>query len=203
MSNAVFPALKGLGFPVDKEARFSTSEQVAESGRKKGIGHWLYPVWTLTLPFNYLRDGLDGYEEMKTLMGFFLSRRGKLDSFLFDDPDDHFVTGKQLLGTGDGQTTQFQALRSFGGFLEPVKDLKTSPAPKVYLNDILQESGYTIGYLNSGLVTFTPAPGAGVTVKLGDYGYYWRCHFLEDVMNVSKFLKQVWKTQSLKIETKK
>jgi uncharacterized protein (TIGR02217 family) len=201
MSNAVFPILKGLTFPVLKKPTFSTLEQESVSGKKKEIANWVYPRWQLELTFEFLRDAA-AYNELKTLAGFFLAMLGKFDTFLFDDPDDNFVTGQQL-GEGDGQTTVFQFVRTFGGFLEPITDLNDTPAPVIYLNGAAQASGlYSIGFLDSGLLTFTAAPAPGAVVS-ADFGYYWRCRFQNDLYEFSKFLYQVWELKKLTLETVK
>ncbi len=206
MSNAVFPALKGLGFPVIRRPSFSNLVQESVSGKKKRIGNWLYPRWELELPYNYLLDGLEGRNDLKTLMGFFLSRRGNLDSFLLDNPDDNFIAGQQL-GVGDGETLAFQMLRSFGGFIEPCLNIKGDPAPKVYLDGVLQEDGYAIDYLDSGVMTFVtpPAGEEGETpaqIITADFGYYWRCCFKESLAEVEKFLHKVW-SGKITLETEK
>ena len=149
-----------------------------------------------------LLDGQDGVEDMQTMVGFFLARQGRFDSFLFDDPDDDFIQGQEL-GVGDGQTTAFQMVRAYGGFVEGMYNLKSDPAPVVYLNGTAQApSTYTIGYFDSGLLTFTNAPATGTVITV-DFGYYWRCHFQEDLSEFDKFMNQLWEHKGIKIETVK
>ncbi|MGA8573975.1 MAG: DUF2460 domain-containing protein [Desulfobaccales bacterium] len=203
MSDAVFPMLRGFTYPVIKKPTFSTIEQESVSGIKRRIANWLYPRWQIEIPVEFLLDGQDGVEDMQTMVGFFLARQGRFDSFLFDDPDDDFIQGQEL-GLGDGQTTAFQMARAYGGFVEPLYNIKSNnPAPVVYLNGTAQNpSTYTIGYFDSGLLTFTNAPVSG-TVITADFGYYWRCHFQEDLSEFDKFMSQLWEHKGIKIETVK
>src|SRR5215207_7054155 len=87
-----------------------------------------YPVWTWTLTYSLLRDKWDtrgaggpgaGYDELRTLAGFFLQQQGAFQPFLFDDPTDNAVAD-QVIGTGNSGATVFQLVRSMGGFAEPI-----------------------------------------------------------------------------------
>ncbi len=117
MSSEIFPSVAGLEYPVVRTPIFSTLAQASASGMETRAALQLYPRWQWTLSFNFLRD--DANNEFRTLLAFFLARQGAFDSFLFDDVDDNAVTG-QAIGIGDGSTTVFQLVRSFGGFTEPV-----------------------------------------------------------------------------------
>jgi len=201
MSNAVFPMLRGFTYPVIKKPTFSTIEQEAVSGIKKHIANWVYPRWQIEIPVEFLLDDV-AHDELKTLVGFFLARQGRFDSFLFDDPDDDYIEG-QWLGVGDGTTTIFQLVRAYGGFIEPCLNIKSAPVPVVYLNGAAQApSTYAITYTNSGLLTFTAAPAAGAVIT-ADFGYYWRCIFQEDLSEFDKFMNHLWEHKGIKIETVK
>jgi len=204
MSNAVFPALRGATYPVIKKPTFSTLTQESVSGIKKRIANWIYPRWQIEIPIEFLLDGGPTPEsgDLKTLVGFFLARQGSFDSFLFDDPDDDFIQGQEL-GIGDGTTTVFQLLRAYGGFVEPIYNIKNPPVPVVYLNDGPQNpSTYAISYIDSGLLTFTLAPAAAAVIT-ADFGYYRRCIFQEDLSEFDKFMSQLWEHKGVKIETVK
>src|ERR1700761_9194263 len=116
---AVFPTLPGLGWSVSKAPRFATRVQRAVSGRELRVLDQPNPIWTWTLTYELLRDSHDvrgangpgvGYDELRTLMGFFLQQQGSFRPFLFDDPTDDQVSG-QALGTGDGSAAVFQLTR--------------------------------------------------------------------------------------------
>lgn len=131
MSNAIYPSLPGLKPTVRRVPRFKTNIDESASGREFRAALMLYPTDRYVLGYEFLRDR-NSTDELRTLMGFFRSRRGSFDSFLFDDEDDNAVTG-QVFGTGNGATTQFQLVRSLGGFLEPVNDVNGTPS--IYRTD--------------------------------------------------------------------
>ena len=95
MTLAVFPSLVGLSWSVTKAPRFATRIQRSVSGRELRLLDQTVPVWLFTLTYSLLRDKNDqrggnglgtGYDELRTLMGFFLSQQGAFQPFLFDDP---------------------------------------------------------------------------------------------------------------------
>src|SRR5580658_3854223 len=131
---AIFPTLPGLGWSVSKAPRFATRIQRAVSGRELRALDQPNPIWSWTLTYSMLRDKNDtrgasgpgvGYDELRTLMGFFLQQQGAFTPFLYDDPTDGQVLA-QTIGTGDGSTMVFQLVRSMGtalpggGFAEPI-----------------------------------------------------------------------------------
>ena len=193
MSNAVFPTLPGLTWDCPKTPEFSTTEVISQDGSRTAIANWVYPIWHWALKYELLRD--DATDELNTLLGFFLNRQGKADSFLFDDPNDNTRTG-QGLGVGDGITTQFQVVRTLGGFVEPVKNLKTMPT--VYVSGVEQETGWSIS--DSGLITFVSAPTGTVTA---DITYYWRVHFDMDSAEFNQFADALWELQECKLSSER
>lgn len=131
MSNAIFPALKG----VKKGGRtrmpiFKTTIKTSVNNRELHRSRTPYPRYQYALPFEYLRASQQ-YQEWQALMGFFNARRGSFESFLYEDPDDNSVTAQQI-GVGDGMTSQFQLARTLGGFTEPVLSVKGTP--ELYCN---------------------------------------------------------------------
>lgn len=188
MSNAVYPSLPGLAIDVMNEIEFSTLIQRAASGKELRIGQRAYPLYNKKLKYNFLRDN-SSFPELAQLGGFYLQRQGAADSFLFSDPDDGLATA-QVFGVPNDVQTQFQLVRNFGGFVEPV----------FYINggititrgsDGAVLGGYTFD-ANTGVVTFTVAPpSSNVTLKWTG-NYYFRARFLDDRFDFKKFLYQVW-----------
>ena len=134
----IFPALPGLAWSVTKSPTFRTRIQRAVSGRELRALDYPYPLWQFTLVFDFLRDNpAAGYDELRTLMGFFMLCQGAFGTFLFQDPSDDRVSGQQI-GTGDTLRTVFQLQRTMGktlpggGFLEPIV------APNVVKRSLLQ-----------------------------------------------------------------
>lgn len=202
MSTAVFPSLLGLGFSVFRTPMWSTLRQQSASGKRLALGLWSSPIYQWDLTFDVLRsDPVNA--EWQQVVGFFNARQGRLDTFLFTDPDDNAVAA-QLLGVGDGVTTVFQLIRTLGGFVEPVNAPNVVSA--VYLNGVAQSGGSYSVDPATGLLTFTSAPGSGVTIT-ADFTYYFRCEFCAsssgggsssnftgDTMSLEKFMNQLWTT---------
>ena len=121
MSSQVFPSFTGIGYPIPRRPMWNTTTQKVVSGKQTRLANWTYPIYQWDLLFNLREGSVTGsaFTEMSQLKGFYNSRQGSFDSFLFTDPDDNTVTG-QAIGTGDGSTTAFQLARANGGFVEPV-----------------------------------------------------------------------------------
>jgi uncharacterized protein (TIGR02217 family) len=189
-TRTIFPTFAGLSWDRVKKPIFSTSVQVSASGTEKRASFWSYPRWEFDLQFEILRADA-AYQELQNLMGFFLSRRGSFDTFLYRDPDDCSVQ-HQLIGTGTGTLRTFQLVRTLGGFTEPFKDI--SGTPTIYLDNVRQTSGWTMS--DTGLITFDTAPGSGVVVR-ADFSYYFRCRFMDDMAEFNQFMHNLWDLQKL------
>src|SRR5215813_587727 len=118
MSIAVYPTLVGLAFNVVRRPKGNTVVQTHVSGRETRLGYWTYPLYEWDLTYSVLRDFKPCptsliLSELKRLEGFFLAMQGSLTEFFFYDPDDNFVAN-QVLGTGDGTTTDFLVVPTWG-----------------------------------------------------------------------------------------
>jgi uncharacterized protein (TIGR02217 family) len=193
VSNAIFPSLPGLMFPVAKTANWSTKVQDSTSGKETRLSFWSYPRWNYDLPFEFLRS--DATAELQTLLGFFNDRKGSYDDWLFNDPDDNVATG-QLFGVGDGVTTSFQLARAIGGVSEPVRAVNT--ITQVTKTGVVT-TDYTINMF-TGLLTFTTAPTAG-QILAWTGTFYWRCRFMDDAISPSKFMQNLWELRSLQFQS--
>jgi hypothetical protein len=144
MATEVFPGtdpltgdpivLKGLAFDVQKRPMFSNKIVQHTSGEETATSYWENPRWEYTMTYDYLPDRpvSVGETDLHTLMGFFLSRRGSFEAWLFRDPDDYTVTaGFQKIF--DGVTVDFNLVRGMGGFYEPVGQLNTDETLDVWL----------------------------------------------------------------------
>jgi hypothetical protein len=128
MSSLVFPTLQGLAFDVQKKPIFSTKLAEHVSGEETATSFYRNPKWEYTLTYDYLPDlpKQVGDTDLHTLMGLFLSMRGRGDTFLFTDPDDNAVSeGWQF--DADGLTAQIKLVRGIGGFYEPVGQINGTP----------------------------------------------------------------------------
>lgn len=194
MGNAVFPDLPGLKIEASRIPNFSTKIQAVASGNETRAAFMLYPLWTFRLAFEVLGHGLQG-DDLNTLQGFFLARRGQFDSFLYLDPSDNAVADMSF-GTGNGSATQFQLTRRCSSgfpFDEPVQNLK-------FLTNIKAAGSVTTAYSISGtgLVTFNSPPANGAALTWTGQFYY-RCRFLQDMAEFEQFLQDLWSLKKLEL----
>jgi len=203
---AIFPSLPGLGWSVTKSPRFATRIQRAVNGRELRALDQPYPIWNWTLTYPLLRDRNDarspngpgiGYDELRTLAGFFLQQQGALQPFLFDDPTDDRVTAG-VLGAGDNSTAIFRLVRAMGGFAEPI----TAPnlVSAIYFNGVAQPaSNYSVDPA-TGLVTFTTPPPSGQAIT-ADFTYFFRVRFADDTAEFENFMIQLWQARQIKLQS--
>lgn len=215
MTEPVFPALPGQAFKITKAPHFATRTQRGVSGRELRMVDQPYPVWEFTLTWDYLRDKNDlragagigpgiGYDELRTLLGFFLVCQGSFQTFLFDDPTDDTVvgTGGSLNGVSvnpaDGGTTQFQLGRQLvvGGFIEPI--VAPNSVGHVYVNGV-DPGGWTINAA-TGVATLASPPAGGEQVTWSG-SFYFRCRFSEDAAEADNFMYQLWQMKQLKFRS--
>jgi uncharacterized protein (TIGR02217 family) len=202
MSPPLLPTLPGLTWSRHKRPGFKTRVATSASGREVRVPLMAYPLYEFEavysgLPSSLLYPGPLGSTDLQTLMGFFLQMGGQAYTFLYLDPDDNTVTG-QVIGIGDGSTTAFQISRSLGGFNEPVSWV--ADLQNVYLDTVLQPSGYTLTTPNT--LTFGSAPGSGVDISC-DFQFAFNCRFLDDQMDFEEFMSNLWKLDSMKFRSVK
>lgn len=116
---------------------------------------------------------LDSKKNQEAVLAFFFARQGRAHSFRFKDWTDYEIgtlstLTPQTIGTGDATKKKFQAVRRYvsGGytFSRAVTRL-VSGTVKVYLDGVLQTSGYTYS-LSTGIIEFSSAPALNVVVGL-------------------------------------
>jgi uncharacterized protein (TIGR02217 family) len=201
VSDVVFPgAFAGLRIARTKSPRFATNVQTALSGREFRDTRQLYPTWDFKLSYEVLRENA-AVDELRTIAGFFLARRGMFDSWLYLDPNDSAVTDQQI-GVGDGANRNFQLVRAFGygahTFVEPVMNPQVGA---VKVNGVEQPWPAAWGLLAGGVISFageaTPANGAIVTWS---GNYYHRCRFLMDVADFDRMAYLLWELKRLEFK---
>lgn len=192
MSNAIFPVMPGLAWNVGKSPSFNTLAHRAASGRELRVATMQYPLWKYSLTFEVLRQDTVA-SELQTLCGFFLARQGSFDSFLYSDPNDNLVT-TQSFGTGDGTTTQFQLIRAWGLFAEPVMNVNVITNVKVNGATKILTTDYSVSA--TGVVTFVVAPPASATITWTGT-YYYRVRFLLDNADFNQMLSNLWELKKL------
>jgi hypothetical protein len=121
VSDAVFPSVVGLAFDVHKKPIFNNKIATHVSGEETATSYYQNPKWEYSLTYDYLPDlpVSVGETDLHTILGFFLNRHGRFDSFLYSDPDDNTVVeGYQK--SFDGTSVEFYMVRGIGGFYEPI-----------------------------------------------------------------------------------
>jgi len=118
--------------------------------------------------------GIKDKTDMGVVLNFFYAMRGKAIGFRYKDWSDYKLT-QELIGLGDGTTVAFQIIKTYAASTqEYVRTIRKVVTPvvgppailfEVYVNDVLQSSGYTVNY-NTGIITFDVAPTAAATIKV-------------------------------------
>ena len=179
MSTAVLPTLAGLGINVTRTPMWDSQVQTSISGKEIRTAFWTYPKYKWEVMFSVLRSS-GSYTELQQLFGFFNARQGQFDTFLYQDADDNSVTS-QAIGTGDGSTTTFQLVRTFGSFVEPI--LAPNVVSHVYRAGV-DHSDWTVSNwatATPGLITFNAAPANGQAIT-ADFTYYFPVRMTTDTM---------------------
>lgn len=198
---SVYPVLPGLSYSVIKRPKWFTGTGTSASGREVRVGYAANPLWEWDLTYEFLRDTIS-QNELKTLMGFYLSQAGSLGGFLFLDPDDHAVAA-QAIGTTDGTTTLWTLQRTFGGNdgtgTEPIGYVNTGAPFNVYLNGTLADPS-TYDLLTTAPVNqqirFHAAPASGQAITV-DMGFYYYARFKDDHYDFEKFMDRLWTLQTV------
>ncbi|MDO5686754.1 MAG: DUF2460 domain-containing protein [Neisseria sp.] len=198
MSNAIFPKLPGIKWGMSKTPIWRTRVQTSASGRELRAGYYSYPLWKFSLSFEVLRN-LGSLQELETLAGFFNARRGSFESFLFEDESDNTVNN-QLIGTVRAGQTQYQLVREFGGFIEPVLAVKGTPTVKV--GGVLKAVGTDYAVSPDGVLVFKTALTTGQPI-IWSGQFYFRVRFLRDDASFENVFAHLWAAKKIEFQTVK
>ncbi|WP_420863885.1 phage distal tail protein, Rcc01695 family [Algirhabdus cladophorae] len=123
--------------------------------------------------------GLQTLDDIEELISFFEARGGQMAGFRWKDWSDHksCMPSKvpdfedQVIGTGDGETTSFQLIKTYvSGAHSYVRPIKKPVLGKVSLGLAgerqVEGTHYSVD-TTVGLVTFSDAPMAGTLVSAG------------------------------------
>src|SRR5215472_5588718 len=65
----------------------SNTHPACRFGAGTAVLDYPYPLWQFALVYDFLRDNpAAGYDELRTLLGFFMLCQGAFGTFLFQDP---------------------------------------------------------------------------------------------------------------------
>ncbi len=121
--------------------------------------------------------GVKSLDDLHTVIAFFEERRGRLHGFRWKDradwkscaPNATPAATDQAIGVGDGSTTAFQLVKTYGVAHAPWTRAIRKPVAGtvlVALDVTPQASGWSVD-TTTGIVTFTSAPGPGVEITAG------------------------------------
>jgi uncharacterized protein (TIGR02217 family) len=201
MSDHLYPSFPGIKPVVRVMPEWDNAVIPALGGQETIIGHRQYPRYLYTLSYEVLRS-TEALPERRQLLAFFNYHRGRGESFLFTDPEDHAVTNERF-GTTDGATSLWQLTRTLsfgaGSVQEPVwapiaiTSLKRGSTPLVAGTD------YTLG--SAGRITLTSAGSAGQDLTWSGT-YAMRVRFQKDSLDFEKFLRGLWSIGSVQLYSK-
>lgn len=127
MTLNVYPSITGYVWTPTIAPVWNSQAQKTVSGRVVAATYQQYPLYKFQVKYATLSQSV-----FDTLLAFFNQQQGNVVPFWFDaGPGNDSVTA-QPIGTGDGTTTTFQLLRSYGGFSEPIA--AANGAPSIYEN---------------------------------------------------------------------
>lgn len=206
----IYPTLIGLGFNVKwAPVFFNAPTQTTSTGADIDLALADSPLHDFELTYEFLRDSpfAPGSVEFRTMMGFFLRIGGTNGRFLFNNPDDNYVSAEPV-GTTDGATSVFGPLtRTYGVGdnvgVEPVGVLDLTRPYNVYLDGVHQDPS-TYEWLTDDPANqqlkfgSTPAAGKAVTA---DYGFFYYCKFPDNTYTFEKFLHGVWLLSKINLHT--
>lgn len=121
--------------------------------------------------------GIRRADDLAAVVAFFEARNGRLFGFRFKDwadyksslPSQAIIPTDQQIGTGTGALKTFQLSKRYTSGAQTWTRSIAKPVTgtvRIALGMVEQMSGWTLD-ATTGVVTFTTAPGAGVTITTG------------------------------------
>lgn len=183
--------------PIDVERgvrggpQFSTTVNRTDGGSLVTNQNWAYPLYKGQVGF-----GIQSKDDLKNVINFFYARRGGLRGFLFRDWSD-YEFDNDLIGTGDGSDSTFQAVRIYGDDVLPFTRIITRPVDDsdmvVSVNGV-NVSAATWSITTGGIVTFTSPPPNGHAIRIVTGTFNVPCRFASDLLEVEM---EIWNAGSI------
>ena len=203
MSDYIFPTLRGLTYPIYKTPHWNTIQNKTITGQKRFLQLYTYPYYTFKLQFSYLSDEDNDSDDIHSLMSFYNKVGGAGQDFLFADPlfEDNTATA-QAFAVGDGTSTEYQLIRHYGDFAEPVYGILAAPTITKTVGNTTTTltAGTDFTWSTKGLITFKAAPASGAIFKWSGTWYY-RCHFTADEAEFQLLFYRGWGLDEIELES--
>jgi uncharacterized protein (TIGR02217 family) len=166
----LFPLDVALGARGGPERR--TEVVSLGSGREERNARWAHSRRRWNAGY-----GVKSLGALAGVAAFFEERRGRLYGFRWRDrldhssaaPDAQPAATDQRLGVGDGVSTAFQLIKTYGAVHAPYQRPIAKPVAgsvRVAVGGIERQAGVTVD-LATGVVSFAEPPPSGVTVTAG------------------------------------
>ena len=211
-STAIFPPSSAgvdIAWENEKIPMFKTLVADSEAGTESRLAMRTFPRYKFVWSYPKLEDELATTDALNRVMGFFLARHGRHESFLIrDTAEDRDVTD-QVVGVGNDAQVQFQLIKTIGGvFTETVKTIGHSAdipgfAPNsltVKLDTTTQTEGVDFDYNGQGIVQFNTAPATLKQVK-ASFQQYHRVRFMDDESDFEHFMIKLWRWRQVEMIT--
>jgi len=152
--------------------------------------------WSLALHKYNVRYSVRRYSDVINVHNFFLASGGRFDGFRVKDLFD-FSTGSNgtgspafddvTIGTGDGNTTSFQLVKTYTKGANTYTRTITKPVASTTVAGYNGSAEAFSVDTTTGIVTFSVAPGVGETVTAG-CEFDVPCRFDTDELDIIEFL---------------
>ncbi len=150
--------------------------------------------------------GIRRADDLAAVVAFFEARNGRLHGFRFKDWGDHksclpsqtIAPTDQKIGTGDGQTTEFQLMKLYTSGAQSwprVIEKPVAGSVLIALDSIAQATGWSVDAA-TGLVTFNSAPVAGTAITAG-FEFDVPVRFDTDVLDVTLDIERLGSITSI------
>lgn len=163
--DVLFPAAVALG-AIGGPSRRTNIVRTASGGEVRRA-RWSGSLrrWDVAL-------GVRGFDEAEAVLAFFEAREGRRFAFPFTDPIDHSSASggmqpsslDQVLGSGDGTTTRFSLVKSYGRVSRAI-DLAQAGSVAVAIGGV-ETSAFTLTPERDAIILDVP-PAAGAQVTAG------------------------------------
>lgn len=187
----VYPSITGYTWTPTIAPVWNAQVQKTVTGRVVAATYQSWPLYKFTLKYDVLSQSV-----LESLLAFFNQQQGNVIPFWLDAGPGFDSVTAQAIGTGDGTTTTFQLLRSYGGFSEPVA--AAFGTTTAYVAGTAASA--TFNSPSDGYVTFATAPASGAAITWTG-NYYFQCRFAKGTAEFDQFLYQIYRTKTVSLET--